>query len=244
MQIVVCMKWGSRYGPEYVNRLYKSIKKHTKRKTKLYCFTDNNTNINKDIICKPLPQISLPEAISHTPWKKMSLWQYPLYDLEGDVLFLDLDLVVTGDLDRFFDFNPEILCFENWTQIGKNIGNTSCFRFPVGKYTEIYDNFKKNPEKYWKEFHIEQVYLSKQIKDQIFWPKLWCQSFKHNLLPNWPLRIWQPAKLPKDTSIVAFTGKPDPGDVINGKWPIKNSQIYKKLYKQLKTPKWVVDNWN
>ena len=91
---------------------------------------------------------------------------------------------------------------------------------------------------------LSQPYLSKQIKDQIFWPKLWCQSFKHNLLPNWPLRIWQPAKLPKDTSIVAFTGKPDPGDVINGKWPIKNSQIYKKLYKQLKTPKWVVDNWN
>ncbi len=58
------MKWGSKYGYEYVNRLYKSIKKHTNRATQLYCFTDNSTNIDKDIICKPLPEISLPETIS------------------------------------------------------------------------------------------------------------------------------------------------------------------------------------
>ena len=132
---------------------------------------------------------------------------------------------------------------ENWTQIGQNIGNTSCFRFPVGKYVSIFEKFKNNPEKYWKKYHIEQVYLSKQIKDQVFWPTEWCLSFKHSLLPKWPFRIWQPARLPKETSIVAFTGKPDPDDVIIGKWPVKKSQIYKKIYKQFKTPKWVLDNW-
>ena len=81
------------------------------------------------------------------------------------------------------------------------------------------------------------------IKDLTFWPTEWCKSFKHDLLPRWPLRIWQPAKLPNDTSIVAFTGKPDPDDVVNGVWPVKKSKIYKKLYKQLKTPQWVLDNW-
>ncbi len=238
------MKWGSRYGHEYVNRLYKSIKKHTKCPTQLYCFTDNTNNINKDIICKPLPKISLPETIANTPWRKMSLWQWPLYDLKGDVLFLDLDLVITGNLDRFFDFKPGSYCvIENWTQIGENIGNTSCFRFHIGKHNSIFKKFQKNPQKYWKKYHIEQVYLSKQIKDQAFWPNEWCKSFKHNLLPRWPFRIWKPAKLPKDTSIVAFTGKPDPDDVINGHWPVKKSQLYKKLYKQLKTPQWVIDNW-
>ena len=238
------MKWGSRYSHEYVNRLYKSIKKHTKRSTQLYCFTDNSDNIDKDIICKPLPKIFLPETISFTPWRKMSLWQYPLYDLEGDVLFLDLDLVITGDLDRFFDFKPGNYCvIENWTQIGENIGNTSCFKFPIGKYNSVFEKFKRNPKKYWKKYHIEQIYLSAQIKDQVFWPPEWCKSFKHDLLPCWPIRIWQPAKLPDNTSIVAFTGKPDPDDVVNGKWPVKKNQIYKKIYKQLKTPQWVIDNW-
>ena len=111
------MKWGSKYSYEYVNRLYKAIKKHTKRATQLYCFTDNTSNIDKDIICKPLPKISLPETISYTPWRKISLWQYPLYGLKGDVLFLDLDLVITGNLDCFFDFKPGLYCvIENWTQ--------------------------------------------------------------------------------------------------------------------------------
>ena len=238
------MKWGSRYGHEYVNRLYNSIKKNTKRPTELYCFTDETLNIDKNIICKPLPKISLPEAIADTPWRKMSLWQDPLYDLKGDILFLDLDLVITGNLDRFFDFKPGFYCvIENWTQLGQNVGNTSCFRFPVGKYNSIFEKFEKNPEKYWKKYHIEQIYLSAQIRDQVFWPNQWCKSFKHNLLPSWPFRIWKPAKLPQDTSIVAFTGKPDPDDVVNGHWPVKKSQFYKKIYKQLKTPKWLTDNW-
>ena len=118
LQTIICMKWGSRYGPEYVNRLYKSITKHTKTRTNVYCFTDNAENINEKVICKPLPKINLPKTISLTPWRKMSLWQYPLFDLKGDVLFLDLDLVITGNLDRFFDFKPGQYCvIENWTQI-------------------------------------------------------------------------------------------------------------------------------
>tara|TARA_B100000963_G_scaffold347075_1_gene352985 strand:- start:457 stop:1176 length:720 start_codon:yes stop_codon:yes gene_type:complete len=238
------MKWGTRYGPEYVNRLYNSIQKHTKRITKVYCFTDNNQEIDKNIICKPLPKINLPNTIANTPWRKLSLWQCPLYNLKGDVLFLDLDLLITGNLDQFFDYMPGRYCvIENWTQIGQNIGNTSCFRFPVGKYKSVFKKFEKNPEKYWKKHHIEQVYLSDQISDQVFWPIGWCKSFKHDLLPKWPFRIWKPAILPKNTSIVAFTGKPDPDDVIIGNWPVKKSQFYKKIYKQLKTPKWVLDNW-
>jgi len=239
------MKWGSRYGHEYVNRLYKSVKKHTTKPTKFYCFTDNIKKINKDIICRPLPTINLPSEISLTPWRKMSLWQTPLYDLKGDILFLDLDLVITGNLDRFFDFKPGNYCvIENWTQIGKNIGNTSCFKLPIGKYNSVFKKFITNPEKYWKKYHIEQIYLSAQIKNQVFWPKEWCKSFKHNLLPKWPFRIWEPAKLPVNTSIVAFTGKPDPDDVIKGEWPVEKSKIYKKIYKQLKTPQWVLDNWS
>ena len=36
----------------------------------------------------------------------------------------------------------------------------------------------------------------------------------------------------------------DPEDVLKGKWPVKKTQFYKKIYKQLKTPKWLIENWN
>ena len=72
------------------------------------------------------------------------------------MLFLDLDLVITGDLIKIFDFKPNCFCvIENWTQIGQNIGNTSCFRFPVGKYKSVLKNFKKFKEILGK-YHIEQ----------------------------------------------------------------------------------------
>ena len=103
------MKWGSRYGSKYVNRLYTSVKRHTKRPTRLYCFTDDTKDIDKSVICMPLPEINLPQAISKTPWRKISIWQYPLNNLDGDVLFLDLDLVITGNLDRFFDPSLDII---------------------------------------------------------------------------------------------------------------------------------------
>ncbi len=244
MQTIICMKWGNRYGSEFVNRLYSSIKRNTERPTQLICFTDNSKDIDPKIIVRPLPNINLPEAISFTPWRKLSIWQHPLSPLEGDVLFLDLDLVITGNLDRFFDYKPGYYCvIENWTQIGQNIGNTSCFRFPVKKYSFVFNEFQKNSIDIWNKYHIEQTYLSNIIKDQVFWPSEWCQSFKHNLLPKWPYRLWKPALLPKNTSIVAFTGKPDPDDVIRGIWPVKKSQFYKKIYKQLKTPCWLLENW-
>jgi len=185
LQTIICMKWGSRYGPEFVNRLYTSVKRHTRNITKVYCFTDDTNGINENVICKPMPPISLPNIISLTPWRKLSIWQFPLYNLTGDVLFLDLDLVITGNLDQFFDYKPGHYCvIENWTQLGKNIGNTSCFRIPVGKYHSIFKHFEDDPVKIWKKYHIEQTYLSDSIKEQIFWPSAWCKSFKHNLLPK------------------------------------------------------------
>ena len=245
MQNIICMKWGTRYSSLYVNRLNKSIQRHTNRQTQLICFTDDQQNIDSNIICRPLPEINLPKKIFLTPWRKLSVWQKPLLNLKGDVLFLDLDLVITGNLDQFFDFNPGKYCvIENWTQKGQNIGNTSCFKFPIGKYKYIFNNFQENPNKFWEMYHIEQNYLSKEIKDQVFWPAQWCLSFKHNLLPSWPSRIWKPAQLPSATSLVAFTGKPDPDDVIQGKWPVKKSQFYKKIYKQLTTPEWIIENWS
>ena len=57
LQTIICMKWGTRYGPEFVNKLFKSIQKHTKRSTELYCLTDNTQGIDKNIRCKPLPKI-------------------------------------------------------------------------------------------------------------------------------------------------------------------------------------------
>lgn len=38
--VVLCMKWGTKYGADYVNRLYNMVKRHTTVDFKMVCLTD------------------------------------------------------------------------------------------------------------------------------------------------------------------------------------------------------------
>lgn len=241
MQTIVCMKWGTRYGSEFVNRLYSTIQRQTNRPTRLVCFTDDGSGIDPNVQIEPIPDINLPKDMINLPWRKIVLWKADLADLSGDVLFLDLDLVVTGNLDAFFDFEPGRYCvIENWTQPGQKIGNTSAYRFPVGKHSYLFDRLQEDPHGVTSRHRISQVYISREIDDMVFWPDKWCVSFKHSLLPKWPLRFFVTPKLPAQTRIVAFTGKPDQDEAAAGKWP---SKWYKKTYKYVRPTPWISENW-
>jgi hypothetical protein len=242
MQTIICMKWGTRYGPQFVNRLHATIQRQTQRPTRLVCFTDDGTGVHPDVQIEPIPDINLPDSLINLPWRKLVVWKAPLADLEGDVLFLDLDLVITGSLDDFFDYEPGRFCvIENWTQMGQNIGNTSVFRFPVGKYTHIFDRIQDDSQSVLDKYRIEQLYISREIDDMVFWPKAWCVSFKHSLMPAWPVRFWKSTPLPPDTHAVAFTGKPDQDEAARGQWP---APWYKKIYKTIRPVAWINEHWN
>ena len=130
MQTVICIKWGTAYGPEYANTLYSMVKRNTSRPLRFVCFTEDAAGLDPGIEALPLPPIRLPASHQWKAWRKISLFQRELVGLSGDVLFLDLDVVVTGSIDAFFDFKPEetFCVIENWTQMGQGIGNTSVFR--------------------------------------------------------------------------------------------------------------------
>jgi hypothetical protein len=242
MQTVICMKWGTRYGADYVNRLASMIRRNTTRPTRIICYTDDSSGVTKDVETQPLPPIRIPDRVSITGWRKLSIWQYPLGDLSGEVLFLDLDLVLTGPLDPFFDFEPGTYCaIDNWTQPGERVGNTSVFRFTAGKHTHIFDDWVRDPEAVLARWRIEQQYISDMIPEMKFWPAAWCVSFKHNLLPRWPLNYFVDAKLPPDARIVAFTGKPDPDEALVGHWPDRNFR--QRLYKHVRPTPWIGEHW-
>ena len=213
-QTVICMRWGTRYGADYVNRLYRMVRRNTERPLRFVCFTDDATGYEEGIEAMPLPPIDLPERVRWYPWRKIALWQDPLADITGDVLFFDIDLVITGSIDAFFDYSPEktFIVAENWTQPGSGIGNTSCYRFRVGAHSYLYDNLMADPAAKVDEHRISQVYISREIREMDFWPSEWCQSFKHSLMPKWPMNHFLTPKLPPQTRVVAFTGKPDPED--------------------------------
>ena len=47
-RIVLCMKWGTKYGPEYVNRLYSMVRRHLNGDFRFICLTDRSAVLVMD----------------------------------------------------------------------------------------------------------------------------------------------------------------------------------------------------
>lgn len=246
MKKIICMKWGELYGPEYVNRLYSMARRNTTGDLRFVCLTDNSKGVFKEIECHDCPTVAIPEPYNMKGWRKLSLYakSESLFNLEGDWLYLDLDVVVTGSLDGFFDYCPEkpFIVMQNWTQPGKGIGNTSAYRFRVGNDDYLLQNLLQNHTDILKQFPNSQTYISRSIKEIAFWPDDWCILFKVQCLPPWPARFWKEPVLPDATRVVAFPGVPNPHQAAVGEWPVKKG--YKRLYKFIRPATWIQEHWN
>lgn len=271
LPLLLCMKWGRRYGADYANRLYRAVVRGMHGQPfQLVCFTDDRTGLRPEIDARPLPPLpNVPPHLANKPWRKLSLWRADVgADLLGrDALVLDLDLVVTGDLRPFFTHAPgcSFVVWRNPTKPQSGVGNTSVFRFRVGSHPEICDRFTANPEGVWnQEFRIEQELIAARLGDGTatrttalsaaakadpfyaglnlmqFWPEGWVVSFKEDLLPGWPQRLWQPVPLPPTAQVVVFHGKPDPDEAMLGQWP---APWYKRPYKTVRPVRWIADFW-
>lgn len=245
------MKWGTRYGPEYVNRLFHMVQRHMSgelgKDYRFICITDDVTGLADGIETKPLPPINdqLPPNMKSKPWLKLMVTDATLFDIEGDILFFDVDLIITGPIDDFFTYEPEcsFVVIYNWTEPGKNTGNTSVFRLKVGSHPYLFKNFLADPAGMREKYKISQRYMSRNITEMKFWPDSWCQSFKENILPPWPQRIWKTPQLPEDARVVVFHGKPDPDEARDGRWGTKPWQGWKRIYKQVRPTPWIAEHW-
>jgi hypothetical protein len=235
------MKWGKAYGADYANILYSMVSRNTQRPLTLVCFTDDTNGLRREIETHPLPPIELPPSHEWTPWRKVSLWRRNLSGLSGNVLFLDLDVVVTGSIDPFFDYRPEatFCVVENWTRPGQGIGNTSVFRLKVGSHPEVFDGMAADPIAVIRNYPNEQTFASRMVPP-VFWPAGWCRSFKHEILPRWPQNFVRSAALPSTAHIVCFMGHPKPDEARDGVWP---APWHERAYKHVRPTKWVAEHW-
>jgi hypothetical protein len=242
-QTLICLKWGDRYGSDYVNRLYSAAMRNTSRPLRVVCFTDQPAGIRGEVEVKAMPEFDLPERMRFHPFRRMFIFQKELADLSGNVLHLDLDLLITGSIDGFFDYKPEkefVVC-ENWTQIGQGIGNMSVFRFRIGALTRVWERFRPDPMAMMDLYRNSQTFVCRTLGEVEFFPPEWCLSFKHSLIPRWPLNFFQTPALPPDAKVVAFTGKPDMDEAARGEWPV--NKPWKKLYKHIRPTPWIADHW-
>jgi hypothetical protein len=243
MKQILCMKWGTRYPAEYVNRLYAMVTRQTTPPFRFICMTDDAQGIVDGVEVWDCPTVDVPEPHCNRGWRKIALWDEALGDLSGQVLFLDLDLVVTGSLDDFFTYAPEATycVMRNWSTPRKRIGNTSVYRFDVGSHPYLLRNLLADPMTMINKYRISQQYISGEIGSMTFWPDAWCRSFKTHCVPPWPQRLVQTPRLPEDARVVIFPGHPDPHEAMAGHWPV--NQWPKKLYKTIRPTPWIQQHW-
>ena len=245
MKQIICMKWGTLYGPEYVNRLFAMVRSQTTGSLRFVCLTDDSAGIRSEVECLPCPDIDVDLPFKLRTWRKLALWapSENLFGLEGDWLFMDLDVVITGCIDHFFEYKPEqaFIVMQNWTQINQGIGNTSVFRFRVGFAPYLQENLRARFYKIRETYRNEQIFISREIHSMEFWPDEWCLLFKVHCIPKWPMRFWMPPHLPNNALVVAFPGNPNPHEAVAGIWPLEKP--WKRFYKFIKPALWIQKAW-
>lgn len=233
---VVCMKWGSKYGPEYVNRLRSMVQRNLKRQHRFICFTEDATGIDSNVEIRPLPPVKKPHGPEQF-WNKLGLLSHPLSDIVGTVLSLDLDLVIVDSIDEFFDFPGSFVIAHEFTlNAGPKAGNSSVFRFEAGAQASSLREFEDDPSGMAAQYRYDQDFMSDRIKPITFWPQAWCVSFRRHCMHRFPWFYFRSARIPEGAKIVAFHGFPNPPNAIAGYFRMRGMKLCWPV-------KWVRENW-
>lgn len=238
---ILCMRWGHKFGPEYVHHLHAGVKKHLSHPFRFVCFTDAPGEVPAGVEAYPLPKFDLPAGEQDLVWRKLALFKSPLFDLKGPALFLDLDVVIVGNLDPFIERpGPFHIIRDDDLALPKpgrwlnprrarqlaRIGNSSVVRFEIGANGDIAEQYLADPAKVMastpnrreQEFLTEQMAARGQLQH---WPKGWCVSFKNHCVPLFAASYWRNPHPPADARIVVFAGKlkiPEAIDGGGGSW--------------------------
>jgi hypothetical protein len=173
---ILCVRFGRKYGVDYVERLRNMVARHMSVPYEFVCLTDDPN---------PIPGVRLiyqrAAGYSKLWWHKVHMFD-PNLPLSGRILYLDLDVVVCGDLSRLVsnltnefmgiqDFNRKFN--PNW-----KILNSSTMSWEHRSQSHIWDKFVANPS-HAQRLHGDQDWIWQCAKDKIkFWPWELIQSYK------------------------------------------------------------------
>ena len=118
------------------------------------CMTDDPKGLDENIISMQIPMSGL-DAFPKTEgaWPKLCLFHPEIAETLDIVVFLDIDTVLTGNIDPFFEDPGQSLrmlsCGPRWRQFDPSfepMGTTGVFTYRLSFHTIIFDAFRKDLE--------------------------------------------------------------------------------------------------
>jgi len=219
---VVCVKHGTKYGPEYVNKLYNMVQRHLTMPYDFYCFTDNTKGINPKVKIKTLPD--RPEITGW--WWKTYMFQMGHFDPSDTNLFFDLDMVIISNIDKLVTYEPD--CFVGLEDVGRVFNRpqklgSAVLRWTSNRHSNIWDAIDLKPGLTKRYKGGDQDWIWECSKQDIkFYPKTWIMSYKWEIRnqselirrqDKWIFKESREPNIDKNTAVLAFHGTPDLEDV-------------------------------
>lgn len=206
-------------------------KRHSNEEFDFVCLTDDPRGIIPEVKIFNLPKTSL-----HGWWLKMYVFNKSC-GFEGDVLFLDLDLVICDSINKLWNYKSGnfivIRDFTRHVNPSWDRFNSSVFRFNVERNYWIWDKFHNEYREVMKKLHGDQDYLYSILKNYaMYWPDDWIRSYKWEIRNKNEIQIingkrnFTTVTYPKinpECCITVFHGDPKPADV-KDPWVINNWQ--------------------
>lgn len=218
---ILCVRFGNRYGKEYVERLRNMISRNCTVPYDFACLTDDHHPIESVRI------IYQPNAgYAKGWWHKVHMFD-PNLPLKGRILYFDLDVVIHDNIDKLISYNPKnflgLQDFNRKFHPNWNYLNSSVLCWNHGEESHIWNDFCKDTRSA-QRLHGDQDWIWKTSKDRIkFWPKEWVQSYKWEIRSKEELTIANGKRRFKESKtniridpqccVTVFHGDPKPQDV-------------------------------
>jgi len=187
------------YTPDYVSKLYRSLKRNSTIPFQFICLSD--TDVEADIV---LPYNHNSNIVKH--WHKLKFFspQFAYQQPNDDIIIMDIDQVIVNNIDELLNFpvqDNELISYGQWWDNKLKL-NGGFYKFKSGSLKSIWDDFSLNPE-YWQlhyynngdvhaKYYGEQNYVNWKIQEHKIklttTPKQWLgkytNDFKKNLQLN------------------------------------------------------------
>lgn len=219
--IFACVSTGTNYGPEWVRRLRDGVARHMQGFYRFICLTDHPDDMPGGVEALDVSGLGLPGW-----WAKLFLFSEDWRRGET-VVYLDLDVVVTGSLVPLAGIKNPFAIAENFARLSGNHGwpcrfNSSVMTIAQGFDGQIYKEFLGARESLMRRNRVygDQMAIEELCPDAAFLQPLLPPGFMLGYREMY--RDHLTAK-PPGCSVVVFGGIHKPG--------------------RPDVPQWVTDEW-
>jgi|TARA_A100001011_G_scaffold360795_1_gene408369 hypothetical protein len=211
-----CVYYGDKYTFTYVKNLYNMVKRNFTIPHRFICFTDNTViHKQRDFKDKDIEFRQFKRHDFNGWFNKLQLFS-PDSNLEGNTLYMDLDVVIMQNIECF-GYMGESKNFIGMNDFNPTSGlfNSSIMRFNNKYHNVIWEQYLKRRTEFNSSHGDQEIItaLIKNHKDTISFPDEWTQSYK------WLNRKGDRYHISKQTyeqdpnaKVCVFHGSPNPHD--------------------------------